>query len=97
MSKIIYFKIFKNSNENLNNKRSYATYAWCKPEDVKVEYLGRKGLVTLLLRRLGELSTQERPKIGQLLNQTKREIEELLKIKKRDKRCPRKQSGRPSR
>ena len=50
-------------------------------EKIKVEYLGRKGLVTLLLRRLGELSTQERPKIGQLLNQTKREIEELLKIK----------------
>jgi phenylalanyl-tRNA synthetase alpha chain len=52
-------------------------------EKIKVEYLGRKGLVTLLLRRLGELSTQERPKIGQLLNQTKREIEELLKIKTR--------------
>lgn len=50
-------------------------------EKIKVEYLGRKGLVTLLLRRLGELSTQERPKIGQLLNQNKREIEELLKIK----------------
>jgi len=50
-------------------------------EKIKVEYLGRKGPVTLLLRRLGELSTQERPKIGQLLNQTKREIEELLKIK----------------
>jgi phenylalanyl-tRNA synthetase alpha chain len=50
-------------------------------EKIKVEYLGRKGLITLLLRRLGELSTQERPKIGQLLNQTKREIEELLKIK----------------
>jgi phenylalanyl-tRNA synthetase alpha chain len=50
-------------------------------EKIKVEYLGRKGPVTLLLRRLGELSTQERPKIGQLLNQTKREMEELLKIK----------------
>lgn len=50
-------------------------------EKIKVEYLGRKGLVTLLLRRLGELSIQERPKIGQLLNQTKGEIEELLKIK----------------
>ena len=50
-------------------------------EKIKVEYLGRKGLVTLLLRRLGELSTQERPKIGQLLNQTKREMEELIKIK----------------
>jgi len=50
-------------------------------EKLKVEYLGRKGVVTLLLRRLGTLSSSERPKIGQLLNQTKREIEELLKIR----------------
>lgn len=50
-------------------------------EKLKVEYLGRKGVVTLLLRKLGTLSSEERPKIGQLLNQTKREIEELLKVK----------------
>jgi len=50
-------------------------------EKLKVEYLGRKGVVTLLLRKLGTLSSAERPKIGQLLNQTKREIEELLKIR----------------
>jgi phenylalanyl-tRNA synthetase alpha chain len=50
-------------------------------ENLRVEYLGRKGAVTLLLRKLGTLSPEERPKIGQLLNQTKREIEELLKTK----------------
>jgi len=50
-------------------------------EKVKVEYLGRKGMVTLLLRKLGNFSPEERPKAGQLLNQTKKEIEELLKIK----------------
>jgi Phenylalanyl-tRNA synthetase alpha subunit len=50
-------------------------------EKLRVEYLGRKGAVTLLLRKLGTLSPKERPKIGQLLNQTKREIEELLKTK----------------
>ncbi len=50
-------------------------------EKLRVEYLGRKGTVTLLLRKLGMLSPEERPKIGQLLNQTKREIEELLKTK----------------
>jgi phenylalanyl-tRNA synthetase alpha chain len=48
---------------------------------LRVEYLGRKGAVTLLLRKLGTLSPEGRPKIGQLLNQTKREIEELLKTK----------------
>ncbi len=50
-------------------------------EKLRIEYLGRKGAVTLLLRKLGTLSAEERPKIGQLLNQTKIEIEELLKTK----------------
>jgi len=50
-------------------------------EKLRVEYLGRKGSLTLLLRKLGTLSQEERPKAGQLLNQTKREIEELLKAK----------------
>ena len=50
-------------------------------EKLRVEYLGRKGSVTLLLKKLGTLSPEERPKAGQLLNQTKREIEELLDIK----------------
>ncbi|MDO9555809.1 MAG: phenylalanine--tRNA ligase subunit alpha [Atribacterota bacterium] len=50
-------------------------------EKLRVEYLGRKGIVTLLLRKLGSFSPEERPKAGQLLNQTKKEIEELLKTK----------------
>jgi len=50
-------------------------------EKLRVEYLGRKGIVTLLLRKLGSFSPEDRPKAGQLLNKTKREIEELLKTK----------------
>ncbi|MEA1939372.1 MAG: phenylalanine--tRNA ligase subunit alpha [Candidatus Caldatribacteriota bacterium] len=50
-------------------------------EKLRVEYLGRKGFLTLLLRKLGTLSPEERPKIGKLLNQTKKEIEELLYAK----------------
>jgi len=50
-------------------------------EKLRIEYLGRKGIVTLLLRKLVNFSPEERPKAGQLLNQTKREIEELLKAK----------------
>jgi len=53
-------------------------------EKLRVEYLGRKGIVTLLLRKLGSFSPEERPKAGQLLNQTKREIEELLKTKEKE-------------
>jgi len=50
-------------------------------EKLRIEYLGRKGALTLLLRMLGTLSSEERPKIGQLLNQAKREIEEFLKTR----------------
>ncbi|HZK11937.1 MAG TPA: phenylalanine--tRNA ligase subunit alpha [Atribacterota bacterium] len=50
-------------------------------EKLRIEYLGRKGTVTLLLRKLVNFSPEERPKAGQLLNQAKREIEELLKVK----------------
>ncbi|TFG91961.1 MAG: phenylalanine--tRNA ligase subunit alpha [Candidatus Atribacteria bacterium] len=50
-------------------------------EKLRIEYLGRKGIVTLLLRKLVNFSPEERPKAGQLLNQAKREIEELLKVK----------------
>lgn len=50
-------------------------------EKLRVEYLGRKGMVTLLLRKLGSFSPEERPKAGQLLNQTKKKIEELLKTR----------------
>ena len=50
-------------------------------EKLRIEYLGRKGIVTLLLRKLVNFSSEERPKAGQLLNQAKREIEELLKAK----------------
>ncbi len=34
-------------------------------EKLRVEYLGRKGAVTFLLRKLGTLSPEGRPKIGQ--------------------------------
>jgi len=46
-------------------------------EKLRIEYLGRKGALTLLLRMLGTLSSEERPKIGQLLNQAKREQKKI--------------------
>ncbi|MEA2021938.1 MAG: phenylalanine--tRNA ligase subunit alpha [Candidatus Caldatribacteriota bacterium] len=50
-------------------------------EKIKIECLGRKGELTLLLRKLGSLSKEERPKIGKLLHQHKKEIEELIQNK----------------
>jgi len=43
-------------------------------EELRQHYLGRKGLLSLLLKRLVELPKEERPAIGRLANQVKEEI-----------------------
>jgi len=45
-------------------------------EDLRVEYLGRKGRLTLLLRGLKDLPPEERPQAGERLNQLRRLAEE---------------------
>jgi phenylalanyl-tRNA synthetase alpha chain len=44
-------------------------------EAVRVRYLGRKGELTTVMRRLREVPAEERPVMGALLNQVKDEIE----------------------
>lgn len=51
-------------------------------DDVRVEYLGKKGLVTQHMKSLGKLSAEERPKAGQLINEVKQRIQESLENKK---------------
>ena len=46
---------------------------------LRARYLGRKGVVTELLRRIPGLPTEERPKAGKLANQAKKRLEEALK------------------
>jgi phenylalanyl-tRNA synthetase alpha chain len=47
-------------------------------EDFRIQYLGKKGHVTSSLKKLGELSAEERPEIGQLANRVKAEISAML-------------------
>lgn len=47
-------------------------------QDVKVEYLGKKGPITEVLRGMGQLPAEERPLMGQLVNDIRSEIEEAL-------------------
>ncbi|GIW40683.1 MAG: hypothetical protein KatS3mg076_1260 [Candidatus Binatia bacterium] len=47
-------------------------------EDVRVRYLGRKGRLTELVRRLGQLPPEARPELGALLNAAKRTLEERI-------------------
>ena len=47
-------------------------------QDVRVKYLGKKGEVTALLKGLGKLSPEERPKMGALVNEVRQALEAEL-------------------
>jgi phenylalanyl-tRNA synthetase alpha chain len=47
-------------------------------EDLRVALLGKKGELTALLKGLGQLSAQERPKMGGVINQAKGVVQDLL-------------------
>ncbi len=51
-------------------------------EAIRVKYLGKKGELTAILKQMGSLSPEERPKMGALVNQAKQELEELINSKK---------------
>jgi len=43
-------------------------------EDFRIKYLGRKGRITLMLTRIGQLPAEQRPQGGQLANRIKSQI-----------------------
>lgn len=47
-------------------------------QDLKVKFLGKKSELSEMLKSLGTLSKEERPKIGALVNEVKKEIEEKI-------------------
>jgi len=46
--------------------------------EIRVRYLGKKGELTQVLRGMGSLSAEERPRIGQVANEVRASIEEEL-------------------
>jgi len=48
-------------------------------EGFRISYLGKKGRITSLMKRLGELPSEERPVIGKLSNEIKAELTNLFK------------------
>jgi phenylalanyl-tRNA synthetase alpha chain len=47
-------------------------------ESLRVEYLGKKGKLTAVLRNMGKLQADERPRVGKLANEVRDRIGELL-------------------
>ncbi|MBN2060554.1 MAG: phenylalanine--tRNA ligase subunit alpha [Deltaproteobacteria bacterium] len=48
-------------------------------EEFRIKYLGKKGLITSIMKKIGELSTEQRPEMGKLLNSLKTELTGLYK------------------
>lgn len=51
-------------------------------ENIRVRVLGRKGELTMILKAIGKLSAEERPKIGQLANKLKKKIDGSINARK---------------
>lgn len=51
-------------------------------EELRIRFLGRKGMVTGLFRQLGQVNEEDRPEIGRLLNELRRLVEATLQEKK---------------
>ena len=51
-------------------------------ESLRVKFLGKKGELTSVLKKMGSLSPEERPVMGQLANQVRATLEKELERKK---------------
>jgi phenylalanyl-tRNA synthetase alpha chain len=51
-------------------------------DDIRVQYLGKKGLLTEQLKQLGKLPAEERPQAGQAINVTKKRVQDAIETRK---------------
>ncbi|MBB6521757.1 phenylalanine--tRNA ligase subunit alpha [Pseudoteredinibacter isoporae] len=74
--------------ENLEALKQQALELVANAEDmaaldaVRVDYLGKKGQITALLKGLGKLSAEERPAAGAEINKAKQEVQDQITAKK---------------
>ncbi|MGL4565720.1 MAG: phenylalanine--tRNA ligase subunit alpha, partial [Halioglobus sp.] len=74
--------------DNLEQLASEAKAAIAKADDgatleqLRVDYFGKKGQFTALLKALGQLSAEERPAAGAKINVVKEELQELIGARK---------------
>ncbi len=71
--------ILENAKSEVANTQNEAEI-----ESIRVKYLGKKGELTAILKQMGGLSPEERPKMGALVNEAKQELETLVANKKQE-------------
>ena len=64
----------KEINETLGNARTPEQL-----EEARIKYIGRKGVLTEMLKSIREVSSEERPYIGKKINELKRTVEDKVK------------------
>ena len=50
-------------------------------DELRVQYLGKKGALTAVLKSMGKLSPEERPAMGQLANEVRAALEGALEAR----------------
>jgi phenylalanyl-tRNA synthetase alpha chain len=68
--------IINEAEEQINSAQDANTL-----EVVRVDFMGKKGRMTELLKGLGKLSNEERPAAGQKINQAKQKIQLLISVR----------------
>lgn len=72
-------KIKENSIKEINECKDQKTL-----NEIRVKYVGKKGELTAILRKMGTLSPEERPVIGSLVNEIRDELENLIENKEKE-------------
>ena len=71
-------KIKENSIKEINECKDTKTLS-----EIKIKYIGKKGELTAVLRKMGTLPPEERPVIGSLVNEIRDELENLIQNKEK--------------
>ncbi|WP_150303745.1 phenylalanine--tRNA ligase subunit alpha [Pseudomonas saliphila] len=53
-------------------------------EQIRVQYLGKKGELTQVMKTLGNIPAEERPKVGAMVNDAKERVQSVLNARKTD-------------
>jgi len=80
-------KLLENGREELAACNDLAAL-----DQVRVRYLGKKGLITELLKGLGRLPAEERPAAGQRINEAKEALQAALATRRADLESAREQA-----
>ena len=51
-------------------------------DEVRVQFLGKKGLLTEQLKQLGKLPADQRPQAGQAINVAKKQVQQAIEARK---------------